>query len=73
VDNQPLILDLLEWIAEEPRQYADVMEAWRTSCPKLPIWEDTLDAALVCVRSQQVHITAEGLAFLTQHRSSALG
>jgi hypothetical protein len=28
---------------------------------------------LVCVRSQQVHITAEGLAFLTQHRSSALG
>mgnify|MGYP002382501856 CR=1 FL=1 len=27
--------DLVEWIAKEPRPYADVMDAWRTSCPRL--------------------------------------
>jgi hypothetical protein len=38
--NEPLVLDLVEWIAKEPRDYAEVMEVWRTSCPKLAIWED---------------------------------
>ena len=32
-----LILDLLEWLDRAPRPYADVMEAWRTSCPRLPV------------------------------------
>ena len=30
-----LILDLLEWVGPDPRPYAEVMEAWRTSCPRL--------------------------------------
>lgn len=42
-----LVLDLLEWIEAEPRTYEVVMEAWRTSCPRLPVWEDTVDAGLV--------------------------
>ena len=37
---EPLILDLLEWIGSTPRPYAEVMEAWRTSCPRLPVWEE---------------------------------
>ena len=37
---EPLILDLLEWIGRAPRPYAEVMEAWRTSCPRLPVWEE---------------------------------
>jgi D-3-phosphoglycerate dehydrogenase len=37
---EPLILDLLEWIGPHPRLYAEVMEAWRTSCPRLPVWEE---------------------------------
>jgi hypothetical protein len=45
--NEPLVLDLVEWIAREPREYAEVMEAWRTSCPKLAIWEDASDRGLV--------------------------
>src|SRR5256885_15975949 len=45
--NEPLVLDLVEWIAREPRDYAEVMEAWRTSCPKLAIWEDASDRGLV--------------------------
>ncbi len=39
----PLILDLVEWIGKAPRPYAEVMEAWRTSCPRLTVWEDAVD------------------------------
>jgi hypothetical protein len=37
---EPLILDLLEWIGPQPRPYVEVLEAWRTSCPRLPVWEE---------------------------------
>ena len=37
---EPLILDLLEWLAPQPRPYAEVLEVWRTSCPRLPVWEE---------------------------------
>ena len=43
----PLIRDLVEWVAREPRPYAEVMDAWRTSCPRLTIWEDAVDRGLV--------------------------
>jgi hypothetical protein len=46
----PLILDFLEWIAADTRSYGDVMEAWRTSCPRLPVWEDAVDRGLVVRR-----------------------
>ena len=46
-DNLPLILDLVGWVAAEPRTYGDVMDAWRTSCPRLTIWEDAVDRGLV--------------------------
>lgn len=36
----PLILDLLESLALAPRPYSEVMSAWRTSCPRLPVWEE---------------------------------
>ncbi len=35
---EPLIVDMLSWIAKGERRYAEVMEAWRTSCPRLPVW-----------------------------------
>jgi hypothetical protein len=35
-----LILDLLEWIGPDARTYDETMEAWRTSCPRLPVWEE---------------------------------
>ena len=46
-DIDALICDLLEWIEMEPRRYADVIDAWRTSCPRFPVWEDSLDRGLV--------------------------
>ena len=74
-DHAPtaLVLDLVEWIAREPRTYADVMAAWRTSCPRLPVWEDALEQRLVArdVASRSIVVTAEGHAFLTVHGRSA--
>jgi hypothetical protein len=66
-----LILDLLEWIAARPRTYADVMEAWRTSCPRLTIWEDVNDRGYVMRRPAHgaeplVEVTALGRSFLEQ-------
>ena len=46
----PLILDFLEWLAIEPRPYADVMDCWRTSCPRLTVWEDAVDQGYVVRR-----------------------
>jgi hypothetical protein len=45
VDN--LILDLLEWLGTHPRPYAEVLDAWRTSCPRLPVWEEANDRGYV--------------------------
>jgi len=44
---EALILDLLEWLATRERSYEEVMDAWRTSCPKLPVWEEANDRGLL--------------------------
>ena len=44
---EALILDLLEWVTKRDRTYEEVMEAWRTSCPRLPVWEEANDRGLV--------------------------
>jgi hypothetical protein len=35
-----LVLDLLEWIGPHARPYSEVIDTWRTSCPRLPVWEE---------------------------------
>jgi hypothetical protein len=42
--TESLVLDLLEWLAQLDRSYDEVMDAWRTSCPRLPVWEDAESA-----------------------------
>ena len=37
-----LTTQLLEWLDRAPRTYDETMAAWRTSCPRFPIWEDAL-------------------------------
>jgi len=44
---EALILDLVEWVAKEPRSYAEMLETWRTSCPRLTVWDDALERGLV--------------------------
>jgi len=43
----PLVLDFVEWIAREPRTYAEVIAIWKTSCPRLTIWEDAAERGFV--------------------------
>jgi hypothetical protein len=42
-----LVLDLVEWVARQPRPYSEVISRWRTSCPRLTIWEDAVDSGYV--------------------------
>jgi hypothetical protein len=44
---EPLILDLLQWLASGERTYEEVMDVWRTSCPRLTVWEDANDRGLI--------------------------
>jgi hypothetical protein len=57
-----LTLQMLEWIAERPRGYAETLEAWKTSCPRLTIWEDAVRGGLVRVERGAVVVTSAGVA-----------
>ena len=67
----PLVLDLVEWVAKEPRPYAEMLDAWRTSCPRLTVWEEACDRGLVkrtpAAGGTIVVITEPGRRFLRQH------
>jgi hypothetical protein len=43
----PLVLDLVEWVDREPRPYSEAIEVWRTSCPRLTVWEDAFERGYV--------------------------
>ena len=69
-----LILDLLEWIGPGSRPYAEVMDAWRTSCPRLPVWEDATERGFVRRHYEDgvgevISVTALGREHLTKHRA----
>lgn len=66
----PLVRDLVMWVAAEPKPYAEVIEIWRTSCPRLTVWEDAVDRGYVERRvldGNGIHVvaTAAGLQFIT--------
>lgn len=61
---RPLILDLVAFVAERPRPYAEVLDAWRTSCPRLTVWEDAVDAGLVRLQDGIVEATVKGRSAL---------
>jgi hypothetical protein len=69
-----LILDLLDWLASGERTYEEVIDVWRTSCPKLPVWEDAKDRGFVAQENFNgrdiVRITPAGFAFLQQRKTS---
>jgi hypothetical protein len=68
-----LILDLLEWIGPRPRPYSEVLEAWRTSCPRLPVWEEANARGLLTRMHQSgvgtfVAVSAAGAELLAKAR-----
>ena len=68
----PLVLDFVEWIAREKRAYSEVIGAWKTSCPRLTIWEDAADRGLVARQTVAgfglvISVTKEGETLLRAH------
>ena len=73
---EPLILDLLESLSREPQPRAAVMDAWRTSCPRLPVWEDALSRGFIEERQTAgepvlVGLTSVGVEHLRENRAAA--
>ena len=69
---EALVLDLLEWLAARDRSYEEVMDAWRTSCPSLTVWEDAIDADLItrvhtAGQPTRIEVTQRGQALLAAH------
>jgi hypothetical protein len=69
------IVDLLEWIGPKARPYREVIEAWRTSCPRLPVWEEPNQRGFIERHHSQgsqavVSVSAEGARFLAERRHS---
>lgn len=68
-------MQFLAWVARRSRSYADVQEAWRSTCPRLSIWEDALGDHLVqCEQTKgktaedcAVTLTAKGRSLLEAH------
>ena len=63
---EALILDLLAWLSTTPRTYEETMQAWRTSCPRLPVWEDSIDRCLILTDGRTVQLTQSGTSLLKQ-------
>jgi hypothetical protein len=68
-----LILDLLEWLGPRPRPYSEVLDAWGTSCPRFPVWEDANDRGFIERHhepgpGQIVSVSAAGAEHLLKYR-----
>jgi hypothetical protein len=71
-----IMVQFLQWVADRPRTYADVMEAWRSSCPRFPVWEDARAEGWVRQRTdaegaRRVELTPAGrLALRLGHKAA---
>jgi hypothetical protein len=71
-----LVIELLEWIGPRTRPYAEVIDAWRTSCPRLPVWEEANARGYIDREHLQgigtlISVSLTGLAVLEQHRAAS--
>lgn len=72
----PLVMDLVAFVAAGPRPYDEVIDAWRTSCPRLTVWEDAIDRGLISRaraedRTMTVQATSAGLRLLRENGRGA--
>jgi hypothetical protein len=73
---EALTLQLLSWVAERPRTYDETMQAWRSTCPRLTIWEDAVRAGLLVIADGQsmkeaaVLLSDSGRALLNGHHET---
>ena len=71
---EALVLDLLEWLGPGPKPYAEVIDAWHTSCPRLPVWEEANVRGYLFHEHREgvgafVGVSAAGRSHLAQHRN----
>jgi hypothetical protein len=69
-----ITLQFLAWVADRPRTYTEAMDAWRSTCPQLSVWEDAIIAGLVQIESgngRPVTLTPQGRAVLTTEQAHA--
>jgi hypothetical protein len=62
--DDPLIVDLVEWVARDERSHAELMESWRTSCPRLTVWEDAVEHGYLVRQGGLVAVTPKGRELL---------
>jgi hypothetical protein len=67
-----LVIDLLEWIGPQTRPYAEVIDVWRTSCPRLPVWEEANARGYIVSKhfagtGTLISVSPSGLAHLNHH------
>jgi hypothetical protein len=55
-----LLRELLAWVGDAPRTYAETIEAWRSNCPRHPVLDDAFTDGLICVANGHVVLTATG-------------
>jgi hypothetical protein len=67
------MIDFLQWLAERPRSYAETIDVWKSSCPRLMHWEDAIADGLVRVRDGAVHLTDAGEARLAPASNAGAG
>ncbi len=64
-----IMIQFLQWVAARPRRREDVLDAWQSSCPRFPVWEDARADGLVrqCggeAGENRVELTESGRALL---------
>jgi Mn-dependent DtxR family transcriptional regulator len=42
-----LTVQMLEWIAQRSPTYAELIDVWKSTCPRLAIWEDACASGLI--------------------------
>lgn len=67
-----LTRDLLAWLERAPRTYTETMEAWRSHCPRLSIWEDALADGLVRVVLDRSTSPAREIVVVTDEGRAAM-
>ncbi len=68
-----LTVQFLQWVAVRPRLYAEVRDAWSSTCPLNCAWEDAISDDLV-ERSADGHLvlSARGRARLAEAAGSTI-
>lgn len=67
--HDALTLQMLDWIEQGKPSYAEVLDVWKSTCPRLTIWEDACASGFVDAAAGmagKVSLTEKGKRFLFQ-------